>query len=154
MTAGLPALRNYDIDTRFDGALGVRSRSDGVHHHRACFLCARHQVKVLTPEKGNHRNALLETDFEALFLRKLKIQVDPEWARGQSAHFPDLTPDRLVVRAPEHEHAEGAGIAYGGRECGTNRAAHRGLNDRHLDSKSCAKSGLHAMCPGRHYSEL
>src|SRR6476659_2549861 len=102
-------------------------------------------MKGVAPKKGNDWNPLLETDLEAFFLRKVKIQVHAKRPRGQGTHLSDLTPDCVFVRAPEHEHAERAGIAHGGGERGANRAAHRGLDDWHVDPKLRTESGFHAI---------
>jgi len=89
---------------------------------------------------------LLETNLEALLLRKIKIQVDPERPRRQGAHFPDLPPHGVSVGAPEHQHAEPTCVADGGRELWSDRAAHRRLNDWPLNPQTLAKNRLHPPC--------
>src|SRR5258707_11314640 len=88
-------------------------------------------------------DSLFETDLEALLLRKIKIQVDPERPRRQSAHLPDLPPHCVRVGTPEYQHAKPACVADGGRERGADRAAHRRLNDGQLNSQTLAKNRLH-----------
>jgi hypothetical protein len=75
MAARFPALGNNDIDATVHSSFSVGGRADCMQHDCSTRLRARHQGGRVTPEKRNHRHALVEASRKALFLRELEVQV-------------------------------------------------------------------------------
>lgn len=96
------------------------------------------QGRRIAPEQRDHRHAFGETDGEAFLLRAHEIEIDAERAARQRLGGAHFISDRVVVGAAQHQHAESAGIADGGDEFRADGATHRGLDDRHIDSKPLA----------------
>jgi len=121
MATGLPSLSDDNVNTGLYRPPRIRGRSNGVHHDCAALFCARHQVKRVSPEEGEDRNALFEANREALFLRKIEIKIHPKRPRRQSTRLTNLSSHRVGVRTPKHQHAQSACIAHGGCEGRTDR---------------------------------
>jgi hypothetical protein len=99
------ALRDDDIYATVLGARGISSRPDGVYHNCSSGLCARDERGGIAPKKGDDRDALIEADRQALFLRKLQVEVDTKGPRGESPRFSNLPP-RGVDVGTRRKHAE------------------------------------------------
>ena len=136
MATSLPSLSDDDINTGVYRSLRIGGRSNGVHYDCAALFCARYQLRGVSPEEGDDRNALFEANREALFLRKIEIKVHPKRPRRQSTRLTNLSSHRVGVCEPKHQHTKSACIAHGGCEGRTDCTPHRCLNNRQFDPQS------------------
>ena len=100
MAASFPSLSNNDIDATFYGVSSLLGGAHCVKHCCAAGFRASDKGGRLTPEEGDNRHAFLKTGVEALFLRKLQIQIDGERLACEGASFANLPAQCLDVGAP------------------------------------------------------
>jgi hypothetical protein len=134
MATGFPSLCDNDINATLYCMARFRSRANRVKHYGSTRLRAGHKSRRLSPEKGNNRNALLQTGFESFFLRKVQIQVDGERFSRERASFANLLTQCLYVRSPQWKRTQAAGVADCCRKGGAGHSAQGRLNYRNFDS--------------------
>src|SRR6476660_5147389 len=94
MAAGFPSLCDNHINATLNGVARFLSRAHRVEHYGAGSLRTGNEDRRVAPEQGDYRHSFLQTGVEALFLRKLQIQINGEWFPGLAAISCAIVPTR------------------------------------------------------------